>query len=66
MKEVNDIVFALHEDYPLFRLILVGKNDLSVVFEHIIADGVIGNDFHEILLQNLAYKPLNASGYEAN
>lgn len=68
MKEVNDILFDLHEDSPLFKLILVGKHDLSVVFEHAIADGVVGNYFHEILLQNLAYveDSLNAGDYEAN
>ena len=68
MKEVNDILFDIYEDFPLFKLILVGKHDLSVVFEHTIADGVVGNYFHEILLQNLAYvyDPLNASDYEAN
>lgn len=68
MKEANDIVFDIYEGSPLFRLILVGKYDLSVVLEHTIADGVVGNYFHEIFLQNLAYVdyPSNARGYEVN
>lgn len=68
MKEVNDIVFKLHENSPLFKLILVGKYDLSVVLEHTIADGVVGNYFHEIFLRNLAYvdDPSNARDYEEN
>ncbi|ODQ67685.1 hypothetical protein NADFUDRAFT_80872 [Nadsonia fulvescens var. elongata DSM 6958] len=55
MKKVNKITFNHYDGSPLFRLILVGKYNLCAVFEHTIADGVVGEYFHEILLENLAY-----------
>lgn len=68
MKEVNEIVFDLYKNLPLFKVILVGQYDLSVVLEHTIADGVVGNYFHEIFLLNLAYvdNPSNERDYEEN
>ncbi|EGW31630.1 uncharacterized protein SPAPADRAFT_56442 [Spathaspora passalidarum NRRL Y-27907] len=55
MKEINEIRFKLYCQDPLFKLILVGDFDLCAVFEHTIADGLVGNYIHEILLENLAY-----------
>lgn len=55
MKEVNETIFKHEIESPLFRLILVGEFDLCAVFEHTMADGVVGNYFHQILLDNLAY-----------
>ncbi|RLV91776.1 hypothetical protein JA1_003599 [Spathaspora sp. JA1] len=53
MKKINEITFELYSDQPLFKLFLVGDFHLCAVFEHTIADGVVGNYFHEILLENL-------------
>ncbi|CAI5758877.1 unnamed protein product [Candida verbasci] len=55
MKKVNEITFNLYTQDPLFKLVLVGDYNLVCIFEHTIADGVVGNYFHEIFLQNLAY-----------
>ncbi|KAK6459211.1 alcohol acetyltransferase [Scheffersomyces xylosifermentans] len=55
MKEVTELQFPLYTESPLFRLFLVGSNNLSVVFEHTIADGLVSNYFHEIFLESLAY-----------
>ncbi|KAI5952848.1 ATF1 [Candida jiufengensis] len=56
MKYVNDTtIFELYSQKPLFRLILVGENTLSCSFEHTIADGIVTNYFHEILVENLAF-----------
>lgn len=55
MKEVTEMEFDLETNKPLFKLILVGSHDLCAVFEHTIADGVVGNYFHETLLKNLDY-----------
>ncbi|KAG7664446.1 ATF1 [[Candida] subhashii] len=55
MKKVNDITFTLYTNEILFKLILVDKNQLCFVVEHTIADGLVGNYFHEILVENLAY-----------
>lgn len=55
MKYANDYEFRLYVENPLFKIILVGDTNLCVVFEHTIADGVVGNYFHEIFLENLAY-----------
>lgn len=51
----DDYVFSLYVEKPLFKTILVDRTNLCVVFEHTIADGVVGNNFHEIFLDNLAY-----------
>lgn len=65
MKEVDDIEFVLYENLPLFKLVLIDKYNLSIVLEHTIADGVVGNYFHEIFLENLAYvdDPSNADEF---
>lgn len=56
MKHANyDYGFRLYVEKPLFKMILVGDTNLCVIFEHTIADGVVGNYFHEIFLDNLAY-----------
>ncbi|CAK9439391.1 uncharacterized protein LODBEIA_P35350 [Lodderomyces beijingensis] len=53
-KKINELTFALYVAKPLFKLTLVGDFDLSAAFEHTIADGVVGNYFHEVFLENLA------------
>lgn len=55
LKFCNDTSFELYGESPLFKLILIGENNLSAIFEHTIADGLVANYFHEIFLENLAY-----------
>ncbi|CAD1810980.1 Alcohol acetyltransferase family protein [Candida parapsilosis] len=55
MKYINQITFDLYSQTPLFKLILVGEDQLCAVFEHTIADGLVARYIHEILLENLAY-----------
>lgn len=55
MKMVNGITFDLYSKSPLFKLVLLGDNQLCAVFEHTIADGLVARYIHEILLENLAY-----------
>ncbi|RLV86360.1 hypothetical protein JA9_004616 [Meyerozyma sp. JA9] len=54
MKMINEISFSLYTETPLFKVVVVGKRHLTVVLEHTIADGLVGNYFHEILVENLA------------
>lgn len=54
-KYCDKTSFELYGETPLFKLILVGQNNLSAIFEHTIADGLVANYFHEIFLENLAY-----------
>lgn len=62
MKMINEITFQLYTETPLFRVVVLGKRHLTVVLEHTIADGLVGNYFHEILVENLAFvdDPKNA------
>ncbi|RCK57707.1 hypothetical protein Cantr_06370 [Candida viswanathii] len=55
IKFCNNTSFELYCEKPLFKLILIGQRNLSAIFEHTIADGLVANYFHEIFLENLAY-----------
>lgn len=47
--------YDLYVQKPLFRLIFCGEHDLTVNFEHTLADGVGARLFHEAFLDALAY-----------
>ncbi|CAH2352178.1 hypothetical protein CLIB1423_06S00540 [[Candida] railenensis] len=56
LKKINEeIRFQLYANQPLFKVILLEKNQVCAVFEHTINDGVAGAFFHEILIENLAF-----------
>lgn len=63
MATINEITFTLNTEAPLFKIIMLGYRHLSVILEHTIADGLVGNFFHEILVENLAFvdNPKNKS-----
>lgn len=61
MKFVNSIVFEHNKNVPLFKLFLIGEHNLCGVFEHTIADGVSGMNFHETLLENINFVSRNPS-----
>ena len=57
MKYLNSFIFQLDCQLPLFKVFLFGDNVLSVVFDHTLYDGLVGNYFHEILLKKLRLLP---------
>ncbi|ODV79520.1 uncharacterized protein CANTADRAFT_90596 [Suhomyces tanzawaensis NRRL Y-17324] len=61
MKYANEFSFRFSDNKPLFRVLQLGDRNLSVIFEHTIADGLVGNYFHEILVENLALVEEKAS-----
>lgn len=54
MKYMNQFVFDLDSHTPLFKLVMFDSYTLSVVFDHTLYDGLVGNYFHEELVEFLA------------
>lgn len=57
MKYLNSFVFQVDCQLPLFKVFLFGDNVLSVVLDHTLYDGLVGNYFHELLLKKLRLLP---------